>query len=107
MPSYTSGFTVSSHALTTLADVLRQRRGRAGTRWRRLTVGRQALLVMAHLRQGRDLRRSRRRVRESLEILAALEPSLPDAIAKAFVLISFELAIFDLANVMISAVLSS
>jgi hypothetical protein len=48
MPSYPAGFTMSNHALITLTDALRQRRARLGTRWRRLTVGRQALLVLIH-----------------------------------------------------------
>jgi hypothetical protein len=52
VPSYPAGMTVSSRALTTLADALRQRRTQRGTRWRRLDVGTQALLVVAHLRKG-------------------------------------------------------
>ena len=52
MPSYPAGITVSNHALITLSDALRARRATVGTRWRRLTVGRQALLVVAHLRKG-------------------------------------------------------
>ena len=42
MPSYPAGFTMSNYALTTLADALRTRRGQVGTRWRRLSAGRQA-----------------------------------------------------------------
>ena len=52
MPSYPAGITVSSRALITLTDALRQRRTQRGTRWRRLAVGQQALLVLAHLRKG-------------------------------------------------------
>jgi hypothetical protein len=43
---------VSNHALVTLSDALRHRRAQVGTRWRRLSVGEQALLVVAHLRKG-------------------------------------------------------
>ena len=52
MPSYPAGMTVSSRALTTLADALRHHRTQRGTRWRRLDAGTQALLVVAHLRKG-------------------------------------------------------
>jgi Helix-turn-helix of DDE superfamily endonuclease len=43
---------VSNRALVTLSDALRHRRTQVGTRWRRLSVGEQALLVVAHLRKG-------------------------------------------------------
>lgn len=52
MPSYPAGVTVSNPALVTLSDALRHRRAQIGTRWRRLSVGEQALLVVAHLRKG-------------------------------------------------------
>ncbi len=52
MPSYPAGLSVSNHALITLSDALRHRRASVGTRWRRLSVGEQALLVVAHLRKG-------------------------------------------------------
>ena len=52
MLSYPAGITVSNHALITLSDALRHRRSQTGTRWRRLTVGQQARLVLAHLRKG-------------------------------------------------------
>ena len=41
---------MSNRSLIMLADALRQRRTVLGTKWRRLPVGRQALLVVAHLR---------------------------------------------------------
>jgi Helix-turn-helix of DDE superfamily endonuclease len=76
---------VSSRALTTLADALRHRRAQRGTRWRRLDVGTQALLVIAHQRKGEtytDLASSFRigtttvfrYIREALDVLA---PWLP------------------------------
>ncbi len=52
MLSYPSGMTVSNRALIMLADALRQNRAALKTRWRRLDPGRQALLVVAHLRNG-------------------------------------------------------
>ncbi len=110
MPSYRAGFTMSNHALITLTDALRQRRSQLGTRWRRLSVGRQALLVLAHLRKGEtyaDLATgfgigtttAFRYIREALEVLAALAPSLQDAVAvatrKAFVIIDGTLLRID------------
>jgi hypothetical protein len=44
--------TMSNRSLIMLADALRQRRTMPGTKWRRLDPGRQALLVVAHLRKG-------------------------------------------------------
>jgi putative transposase len=52
-PSHPSGMTVSNRALIMLADALRRRRTQLGTSWRRLDVGEQALLVVAHLRKAR------------------------------------------------------
>ena len=100
MPSYPAGMTVSNRSLIMLADALRQRRSELGTKWRRLEPGRQALLVVAHLRKGEtyaDLARGfavgtttvYRYLREGLDVLAALAPTLSQAIdmarRKAFV----------------------
>src|SRR5215210_6550760 len=52
LTSYPSGMSVSNRALQLLAGALRCRRGELRTRWRRLDAGRQALLVLAHLRKG-------------------------------------------------------
>jgi hypothetical protein len=49
---YPSGIDLSSSALRHPAGLLAARRREVGTRWRRLPVGRQALLVLAHLRCG-------------------------------------------------------
>ena len=110
MPSYPAGITVSSRALITLADALRQRRAQRGTRWRRLAVGEQALLVLAHLRKGEtytDLAAGFavgattvfRYVREALDVLAALAPTLTDATHtaanKAFVILDGTLLPID------------
>ncbi len=47
-----SGVDASGSALRFLSAKFRQRRQELGTRWRRLSVGRQALLTPAHLRNG-------------------------------------------------------
>jgi hypothetical protein len=93
---------VSNHALITLSDALRHRRAQAGTRWRRLSAGEQARLVLPHLRKGEtyaDLaagfavgtKTVFRYLREALEVLAALAPTLEEAIEvaarKAFVIV--------------------
>jgi DDE superfamily endonuclease len=52
VPTSPAGVTVSIRALVTLSDAPRHRRTQVGTRWRRLSVGGQALLVVAHLRKG-------------------------------------------------------
>nr|WP_223838826.1 transposase family protein [Saccharopolyspora pogona] len=52
MLSYPSGMRVPTRALGMLADVLHRHRNERATRWRKLTVGRQALLVVAYLRKG-------------------------------------------------------
>ena len=91
MPSYPSGMTVSNRALIMLADLLRQNRAQLKTRWRRLDAGQQALLVVAHLRKGEtytDLAVGfgigtttvYRYLREALDLLAAMAPTLAEAI---------------------------
>jgi DDE superfamily endonuclease/Helix-turn-helix of DDE superfamily endonuclease len=110
VPSYPAGMTVSSRALTTLADALRHHRTQRGTRWRRLDVGTQALLVMAHLRKGEtysDLAGGFgigtttvfRYIREALDVLAALAPTLAEALKvarrKAFVILDGTLLSID------------
>ena len=52
MPSYSAGMSVSSHALRTLSDAVVRHRHQRGSRWPRLQVGDQTLLVVAHLRKG-------------------------------------------------------
>ncbi|SOR84410.1 Transposase DDE domain protein [Streptomyces chartreusis NRRL 3882] len=49
---HSSRIDLSSSALRFLSGLLRARRPQRGTRWRRLPAGRQALLVLAHLRCG-------------------------------------------------------
>ena len=110
MVSYPSGMSVSSRALTTLAEVLRRHRNQRATRWRKLSAGRQALLVVAYLRKGEtyaDLACGfkigtstvYRYVREALALLAAMAPALDQAIEvarrKAFVILDGTLLRID------------
>ncbi|ANY05569.1 transposase family protein [Pseudonocardia sp. HH130630-07] len=110
MLSYPSGMTVSSRALHVLSDALRAHRNQRATRWRKLTCGRQALLVVAHLRKGEtytDLACGfrvgtstvYRYLREAIELLAAMAPTLEQAIdvaiGKAFVILDGTLLRID------------
>ena len=110
MLSYPSGMTVSSRALGVLADALRAHRNQRATRWRKLSAGRQALLVVAHLRKGEtyaDLACGfrvgtstvYRYLREALALLASMAPTLDQAIEvatrKAFVIIDGTLLRID------------
>ncbi|MCE0765951.1 transposase family protein [Pseudonocardia kujensis] len=110
MPSYPAGLSVSNHALITLSDALRHRLSTVGTRWRRLSVGEQALLVVAHLRKGEtytDLAAGHgvgtttvfRYIHEAIEVLAALAPDLRTAVEvavrKAFVILDGTLLRMD------------
>ena len=51
MPSYPSAITLSTRALTQVADLIRAHRSARKSRWRSLDAGAQALLVLAHLRK--------------------------------------------------------
>jgi hypothetical protein len=50
--TYVASIPLSTRTLVYLSDLLRARRNEVGSRWRRLDAGRQALLVLAHLRNG-------------------------------------------------------
>jgi hypothetical protein len=108
--SYPSAMSVSSRALNLLADTLRCHRNRRATRWRKLSPGRQALLVLAYLRKGEtynDLARGfeigtstvYRYGREALALLAAMAPTLQQVIEvaarKAFVILDGTLLRID------------
>jgi hypothetical protein len=108
--SYPSGLSVSTRALITLTTALRRSRNQLGTRWRRLTVGDQALLSLAHLRKGEtyaDLAAgftigtttAFRYIREAVDALAAAAPTLEQAIEtalrKAFVVLDGTLLRMD------------
>jgi hypothetical protein len=91
--SYPSAISLSSRSLNHLAKLLRAERRARGGRWRRLTAGRQALLVLAHLRNGDTFARlaagfriglatAWRYVQEALTALAALAEDLPTAMGR-------------------------
>jgi hypothetical protein len=91
---YPSGIDVSSSALRFLAQQLRRHRRAIGSRWRRLSAGRQALLTLAHLRVGHTYAQlaagfgvgtttAYRYVTEAVDLLAALAPTLADAVQAA------------------------
>ncbi|WP_053663599.1 IS5 family transposase [Streptomyces sp. MMG1121] len=93
---YPSGVDVSSPALRFLTQQLRRHRRTIGSRWRRLSAGRQALLTLAHLRMGHTYAQlaagfgvgtttAYRYVTEAVELLAVLAPSLADAVRTASV----------------------
>src|SRR5256714_12717884 len=50
--TYVASIPLSTRTLVYLSDLIRARRREVGSRWRRLDPGRQALLVLAHLRNG-------------------------------------------------------
>ena len=110
MLSYPSGMAVSSRALGVLSDALRAHRNQRATRWRKLSAGRQALLVVAYLRKGEtyadlacgfEIGTSTvyRYVREALALLAAMAPTLEQAIEvaarKAYVIVDGSLLRID------------
>ncbi|MEU0188109.1 transposase family protein [Streptomyces sp. NPDC006207] len=107
---YPSGIGLSNSTLRFLARHLRQRRPEIGSRWRRLPAGRQALLTLAHLRCGDSYSRLAaafnvgiatvyRYIREAVEVLAALAPTLEQAVStaatKAFVILDGTLLPID------------
>src|SRR5437764_1381012 len=80
--SYPAAIPLSNRTLVELADLLRHQRHQRRSRWRRLGPGRQALLVLAHLRNGDTYARlaagfavalstAWRYVREAVDLLAA------------------------------------
>jgi hypothetical protein len=97
---YPSSIDLSSRTLRFLTGQLAVRRREIGTRWRRLSAARQALLALAHLRCGDTYAQLAagfgigiatvyRYIHEAVEALSALAPSLAEAMstirAKAFV----------------------
>lgn len=107
---YPSGLDLSSSHLRFLARHLAAHRRAIGSRWRRLSAGRQALLVLAHLRNGHPYAQlaagfgvgtttAYRYVTEAVEVLAALAPTLSEAMrtaaTKAFVILDGTLLPID------------
>jgi DDE superfamily endonuclease/Helix-turn-helix of DDE superfamily endonuclease len=92
--TYPASIPLSTATLTHLSDLLRSARQANGTRWRRLNPGRQALLVLAHLRNGDTYARLAagfgvgiatvcRYIREALDLLASAAPSLDQVVYRA------------------------
>jgi hypothetical protein len=107
---YPSGLDLSSSALRFLTARLREHRRALGTRWRRLSAGRQALLALAHLRNGHPYAQlaagfgigtttAYRYITEAVDLLAGLAPTLAEAARaasmKAFVLLDGTLLPMD------------
>lgn len=110
MLAYPSSIDLSGRTLHYLTTRLRARQREIGTRWRRLPVGRQVLLVLAHLRCGDTYARLAagfgigvatvyRYIREVIDVLAAAAPTLTEAMktvrAKAFVILDGTLLPID------------
>ncbi|GAA2795258.1 hypothetical protein FHR33_009040 [Nonomuraea dietziae] len=94
MLSYRASIPLSNHTLIRLAGLIRTQRAERGCRWRRLDPAQQALLVLAHLRNGDTYARlaagfaigtttAWRYVRESVDLLAALADDVHAAAARA------------------------
>ncbi len=92
--SYPAAIPLSQPTLVELADLLRHQRNQRRSRWRRLEPGRQALLVLAHLRNGDTYTRlaagfaigpstAWRYVREAVDLLAARANDATGAGARA------------------------
>lgn len=91
MLSYPSTISLSNQTLRYLTDLLRSHRSKLGCRWRKLSPGRQALLVLAHLRNGDTYHRLAagfgigvatvcRYIHEAITVLASLARSLQTAL---------------------------
>lgn len=94
MLTYPATIPLSTRTLTRLAQQLREHRTARGTRWRRLDPGRQALLVLAHLRNGDTYTRLAagfgigvatvyRYIREAIDLLATTAPTLDQVVYQA------------------------
>ncbi|QCX82312.1 hypothetical protein C9F11_43670 (plasmid) [Streptomyces sp. YIM 121038] len=106
---YPCGLDLSSSSLRSPAARFREHRYRTGSRWRRLNVGRQALLTLAHLRNGTTHAQLAEGFRvgtstvyrytgEAVELLAALPPTRVAAVhaaSKAYVLLDSTLLPID------------
>ncbi|MEU0103545.1 transposase family protein [Streptomyces sp. NPDC006267] len=105
---YPSSIDLSSRTLRFLTGRLVARRREIGTRWRRLTAGRQALLALARLRcgdtytqlvAGFGIATAYRYIREAVDVLATFAPTLAEAMriarTKAFVILDGTLLPID------------
>jgi hypothetical protein len=108
--AYPSALDLSTRHRQFLTDRLAAHRAACGTRWRRLSAGRQALLVLAHLRLGHTYAQLAagfelgvstvyRYITEAVGLLAARAPGLVTAVtaawAKAFVILDRTLLAID------------
>lgn len=57
MLTYVASIPLSTRSLTRLAELIRARRAELGGRWRKLPAHEQALMTLAHLRNGDTLAR--------------------------------------------------
>jgi hypothetical protein len=91
--SYPAAIPLSTRTLNHLAGLIRRHRGQRRSRWRRLDPGRQALLALAHLRNGDTYTRlasgfeigvstAWRYVREAVDLLAAAADDLATAMGR-------------------------
>ncbi len=91
--SYPAAIPLSTRSLNHLADLIRTHRHQRRSHWRRLSPGRQALLVLAHLRNGDTFTRlaagfeigvatAWRYVREVITLLAATADDLQAAMTR-------------------------
>ncbi|NWF31078.1 transposase [Streptomyces sp. PKU-EA00015] len=91
---YPSAIDLSSQSLRFLAQHLTRRRRELGTRWRKLPAGQQALLALAHLRCGDTYAQLAvgfgvgvatvyRYIHEAVTVLAAVAPTLEQAVTAA------------------------
>jgi hypothetical protein len=107
---YPSGLDLPSSHLRFLTARIREHRRAIGSRWRRLSGGRQALLALAHLRNGHPYAQlaagfgigtttAYRYITEAVILLAALPPTIEQAVRaasrKAFVLLDGTLLPID------------
>jgi Helix-turn-helix of DDE superfamily endonuclease len=91
---YPAALPLSSKTLTYTAGLIRGYRRQIGSCWRKLSPGRQALLVLAYLRKGETFNElaagfgvgtttAWRYATETVALLAARSPKLPHALAEA------------------------
>jgi hypothetical protein len=91
---YRAGLPLSHQTLTFVAGIIRRHRKSAGSRWRKLNPGQQALLVLAYLRKGETFAElaagfavgtttAWRYVEETVALLAARAPKLRKAVRDA------------------------
>jgi hypothetical protein len=91
---YPAMLPLSAQTLSYVAGIIRRHRKKIGSAWRKLSPGRQALLVLAYLRKGETFAElaagfgvgtatAWRYVRETVALLAARSPRLRRALASA------------------------